>query len=136
MTNLIFSKKRKTKIVGTRYNRLNEVLQMSTHLLCFRGNKLCILLYLPKFYFGVMREVQYTDMLTYFYVIHLATCCHKNQSHNFAMRGSLGITFFGYLQNNEKMPIQYLAIFHDLRGFRPGLTQTGLNSYRRCYYAL
>ena len=31
MTNLNFSKKRKTKIVGTRYNRLNEVLQMSTH---------------------------------------------------------------------------------------------------------
>ena len=31
MTNLNFSKKRKTKIVGTRYNRLNELLRMSTH---------------------------------------------------------------------------------------------------------
>ena len=29
------------------------------------------------------------------------------------------------------MPIQYLAIFHGLRGFRPGLTQTGLNNYKR-----
>ena len=84
-----------------------------------------------NFYFGVMRGVHYTDMLTYFDVIHLATCCHKNQLHNFAERGYLVITFFGYLKNNEKMPMQFLAIFHGLRGFRPGLTQTGLNSYRR-----
>ena len=57
------------------------------------------------------------DMLTYFDVIHLATCCHKNQLHNFAVRGYLAITFFGYLQNNEKMPMQYLAIFQGLRSF-------------------
>ena len=69
-------------------------------------------------------------MLTYFDVIHLDTCCHKNLLHNFAVRGYLAITFFGYLQNNEKMAMQYLAIFHGLRGFRPGLTQTGLKSYK------
>ena len=34
-------------------------------------------------------------MLTYFDVIHLATCCHKNQLHNFAVRGYLAITFSG-----------------------------------------
>ena len=70
-------------------------------------------------------------MLTYFDVIHLATCCHKNQLHNFAVRGYLVITFFGYLKNNEKMPMQYLAIFHGLRGFRPGLTQTGAEQLQK-----
>ena len=58
-----------------------------------------------------MRGVHYTDMLIYFDVIHLATCCHKNQLHNFAVRGYLAITFFRVFRNNEKMPIQYLAIF-------------------------
>ena len=33
-------------------------------------------------------------MSTYVDVIHLATCCHKNQLHNFAVRGYLAITFF------------------------------------------
>ena len=56
-----------------------------------------------------MRGVHYTDMLTYFDVIHLATCCHQNQLHNFAVRGYLAITFFGYLQNNETMPMQYFS---------------------------
>ena len=51
-------------------------------------------------------------MLILLDVIHLATCCHKNQLHNFAVRGYFAITFFGYLKNNEKMPMQYLAIFH------------------------
>ena len=51
-------------------------------------------------------------MLKYFDVIHLATCCHKNQLHNFAVRGYLAITFFRVFRNNEKMPMQYFAIFH------------------------
>ena len=55
-------------------------------------------------YFGVMRGF---ITRTYFDVIHLATCCHKNQLHNFAVRGYLAIIIFGYLQNNEKMPLQY-----------------------------
>ena len=59
-----------------------------------------------------MRGVHYTDMLIYFDVIHLATCCLKNQFHTFSVRGYLAITFLGYLKNNEKMPMQYLAIFH------------------------
>ena len=56
-------------------------------------------------------------MLTYFDVIHLATCCHKNQLHNFAVRGYLAITFFGYLQNNEKMTIALFSDFSRSSGF-------------------
>ena len=93
MTNLNFSKKRKTKIVGTRKTALTR---------CFKWVPISYVLeeinYVysckSKFHFGVMRGVHCTDMLTYFDVIHLATCCHKNQLHNFAVRGYLLITFF------------------------------------------
>ena len=47
-------KKRKTKIVGIRYNRLNEVLQMSTISYVLEEINY-VHSCKPKFYFGVMR---------------------------------------------------------------------------------
>ena len=46
--------------------------------------------------------VHYTDILIYFDVNHLATCCHKNQLHNFAVRGYLAITFFRVFKKKTK----------------------------------
>ena len=59
----------------------------------------------PNFTLVCCGRFIHKDMLIYFDVIHLATCCHKNQLHNFAVRGYLAITFFsGYLEITKKCP--------------------------------